>query len=63
MIFSSFKKHIDSIYEPSLSKNLTIIVQLSSSRILYQDLKDVEENIFFQWVYNIFLRIEINILI
>lgn len=42
MIFFSFKKHIDSIYEPSLSKNLTIIVQ----RIFTKDLKDADENYF-----------------
>lgn len=42
MIFFSFEKHIDSIYEPSSSKNLTIIVQ----RIFTKDLKDADENYF-----------------
>lgn len=42
MIFFSFEKHIDSIYEPSSSKNFTIIVQ----RIFTKDLKDADENYF-----------------
>lgn len=61
MIFFSFKKHIDSIYEPSLSKNLTIIVQ----QYLHQRFKRCGWKLFYfiiiiYFILNIFLRIEIN---